>query len=105
MTSPPLLPPVPGERYEGEWQDGQESGTATFVTKDGSTYYGTWLAGQMHGKCVYRPAAGDGARCVLAAPRCPELLPSVPRVLACPDVAGRPTGSGTASLFYLMQAR
>lgn len=50
-----------GDRYEGEWRDGLESGTGTFVLADGSTYYGSWQGGQMHGKCVYRPAVQDGA--------------------------------------------
>ena len=58
-THPHCLPA--GERYEGEWADGQESGTATFTGAEGGTYYGSWLGGQMHGKCVYRPAGADAA--------------------------------------------
>lgn len=35
----------------------------TFVAADGSTYYGSWAGGAMHGKCVYRPAVADAAGC------------------------------------------
>jgi hypothetical protein len=28
---------------------------------DGSTYYSSWQAGQMHGKCVYLPSKASGA--------------------------------------------
>jgi hypothetical protein len=56
-------PLLPGDRYEGEWADGLQSGTGTFLLADGSIYYASWQDGRMHGKCVYmppRPADGAG---------------------------------------------
>lgn len=55
------MPALAGERYEGEWADGQESGTAMFTGAEGGTYYGSWLGGQMNGKIVYRPAGAEAA--------------------------------------------
>lgn len=54
-------PIAAGERYEGEWADGQENGTAMFTGAEGGTYYGSWVGGLMHGKCVYRPAGAEAA--------------------------------------------
>ena len=34
----------------------------TFVSADGSTFYGSWQAGHMHGEGVYKPAASRNAR-------------------------------------------
>ena len=56
ITAPPLLL-CAGERYEGEWQRGREEGVGTFVAPDGSTFYGSWRGGQMHGEGVYKPSA------------------------------------------------
>ena len=44
--------PCVGDRYEGEWQDGLEWGTGTYIAADGSSYYGTWAMGRMHGEGV-----------------------------------------------------
>lgn len=38
-----------------------ESGTGTYVAADGSTFYGSWASGAMHGKCVFRPAPRAGS--------------------------------------------
>ena len=61
---PPHRPlPLPlflvGERYEGEWREGVESGTGTLVAADGGTCYAGWQGGQMHGRCVYTPPAAE----------------------------------------------
>lgn len=42
----------PGERYEGEWEDGQEHGAGTAVASDGSCFFGTWQRGKRHGEGV-----------------------------------------------------
>ena len=41
-----------GDRYEGEWQHGKESGTGTAQAPDGSTFYGYWVDGKRHGEGV-----------------------------------------------------
>lgn len=45
-----------GERYDGEWLEGQESGVGVFTWQDGSTYEGFWLNGRKEGVGVFRPA-------------------------------------------------
>lgn len=39
-------------RYEGEWKDGMEHGVGTLTEADGSTFYGFWAEGKMHGEGV-----------------------------------------------------
>ena len=41
-----------GDRYEGEWRAGRENGVGTSISMDGSTYYGFFLDGRMHGEGV-----------------------------------------------------
>ena len=57
-TTLPTLGPTPcaGERYDGEWLEGQESGVGVFTWQDGSTYEGFWLNGRKDGVGVFRPA-------------------------------------------------
>ena len=45
-------PGFTGDRYEGEWQHGKESGTGTAQAPDGSTFYGYWVDGKRHGEGV-----------------------------------------------------
>ena len=40
------------DRYEGEWRNGLEHGVGTFIGADGSTFYGPWSGGKMHGQIV-----------------------------------------------------
>lgn len=40
------------DRYEGEWRNGLENGVGTFIGADGSTFYGPWSGGKMHGQIV-----------------------------------------------------
>lgn len=42
----------PGDKYEGEWREGLENGMGAYTAKDGSSFQGHWLNGQMHGKGV-----------------------------------------------------
>lgn len=58
LTALPILGPTPraGERYDGEWLEGQESGVGVFTWQDGSTYEGFWLNGRKDGVGVFRPA-------------------------------------------------
>ena len=44
-----------GVRYEGEWKDGVEHGVGTLIEVDGSTFYGFWAGGKMHGEGVRLP--------------------------------------------------
>ncbi len=53
---PRWLPLPAGERYDGEWLEGQESGVGVFTWQDGSTYEGFWLGGRKEGVGVFRPA-------------------------------------------------
>lgn len=41
-----------GDKYEGEWKEGRENGVGTSIAADGSTFYGFWLDGHMHGEGV-----------------------------------------------------
>lgn len=41
-----------GDRYEGEWENGRESGVGTLISSDGNTFYGFWSEGRMHGEGV-----------------------------------------------------
>lgn len=45
-----------GDRYDGEFRDGEEDGLGVFTWADGSTYDGFWQQGRKHGLGVYRPA-------------------------------------------------
>ena len=38
-----------GERYDGEWANGQENGIGTFTWPDGSTFHGYWEHGKKNG--------------------------------------------------------
>jgi 1-phosphatidylinositol-4-phosphate 5-kinase len=50
-----------GERYDGEWQEGQEGGIGVFTWRDGSTYEGFWEGGKKTGVGVFRPAPNTPA--------------------------------------------
>ena len=51
-----------GDRYEGEWEQGRENGVGTYIAVDGSTFYGFWADGKMHGEGVScRPPLGTAA--------------------------------------------
>ena len=45
-----------GDRYDGEFREGQEDGIGIFTWADGATYNGFWAAGAKQGVGVYRPA-------------------------------------------------
>ena len=45
-----------GDRYDGEFADGNEDGLGIFTWSNGSTYDGFWQMGLKHGLGVYRPA-------------------------------------------------
>lgn len=38
-----------GERYDGEWVEGEEHGLGVFTWRDGTTYDGFWQSGKKHG--------------------------------------------------------
>lgn len=38
-----------GERYDGEWVEGEEDGLGVFTWRDKSTYDGFWQSGKKHG--------------------------------------------------------
>ena len=38
-----------GERYDGEWVEGEEHGLGVFTWRDGTTYDGFWQFGKKHG--------------------------------------------------------
>lgn len=38
-----------GERYDGEWIEGEEDGLGVFTWRDGTTYDGFWQSGKKHG--------------------------------------------------------
>lgn len=44
-----------GDRYDGEFREGEEDGVGIFTWADGSTYESFWRAGRRHGLGVYRP--------------------------------------------------
>lgn len=50
-----------GERYDGEWVEGQECGIGVFTWRDGSTYEGFWEGGKKAGVGVFRPAPNTPA--------------------------------------------
>lgn len=50
-----------GERYDGEWVEGEEQGLGVFTWRDGTTYDGFWQSGKKHGIGV----CGRTVRCVL----------------------------------------
>ena len=39
----------PGDRYDGKWEDGEQSGVGVFTWADGSMYNGYWRSGRKHG--------------------------------------------------------
>ena len=45
-----------GDRYDGEFREGQEDGIGIFTWADGATYNGFWASGAKQGVGVYRPA-------------------------------------------------
>ena len=45
-----------GDRYDGEFREGQEDGIGIFTWADGATYNGFWAGGAKAGVGVYRPA-------------------------------------------------
>ncbi len=38
-----------GDRYDGKWEDGEQSGVGVFTWADGSSYNGFWRDGRKHG--------------------------------------------------------
>ena len=46
--------PLSGDRYDGEFKEGQEDGIGIFTWADGSTYNGFWQGGLKAGVGVYR---------------------------------------------------
>ena len=75
LHSPPTSRPRTraGERYDGEWAEGQEAGIGVFTWRDGSTYEGFWEGGRKAGVGVFRPAPN--------APALPGSDPSVHALL------------------------
>ena len=51
-----------GDRYDGEFKEGQEDGIGIFTWADGSTYNGFWRGGLKAGVGVYRPASTENKR-------------------------------------------
>ena len=61
-----------GDRYDGEFKDGQEDGVGIFSWADGATYEGFWKQGQKHGIGLYRPVSTDPRRSHAPQPDRPE---------------------------------
>lgn len=38
-----------GDRYDGKWEEGEQSGVGVFTWADGSSYNGFWRNGRKHG--------------------------------------------------------
>ena len=57
-----MTAPLSGDRYDGEFKEGQEDGIGIFTWADGSTYNGFWQGGLKAGVGVYRPASTDNKR-------------------------------------------
>ena len=43
---------IDGNRYEGEWRDGEFHGRGAFAWADGDRYGGEWRAGKPHGRGI-----------------------------------------------------
>jgi hypothetical protein len=43
-----------GERYEGEWEQGFQSGKGTYLWPDGDSYVGSWRRDLLHGFGLHR---------------------------------------------------
>ena len=57
-----------GDRYDGEFTNGQEDGLGIFTWADGTTYEGHWQRGQKHGIGLYRPSCEPDRRSMAALP-------------------------------------
>lgn len=53
-----------GERYDGEWIEGEEDGLGVFTWRDGTTYDGFWQSGKKHGIGVCASASPCNRACV-----------------------------------------
>jgi hypothetical protein len=42
-----------GNKYNGEWKDGERSGNGKFISSTGFEYEGEWLNDKKHGIGVY----------------------------------------------------
>lgn len=42
-----------GDKYIGEWRDGEKSGKGIYYFSHGDTYDGVWLGGMRHGYGKY----------------------------------------------------
>ena len=51
-----------GERYDGEWIEGEEDGLGVFTWRDGTTYDGFWQSGKKHGIGVRSLSCLQGRR-------------------------------------------
>ena len=49
MTVQGTLKWASSERYDGEWEAGEESGVGIYSWPDGSTYNGFWIHGKKNG--------------------------------------------------------
>lgn len=47
-----------GDKYEGDWKDGQKHGQGVYTWKNGDRYEGGWKNGKAHGKGVFTRADG-----------------------------------------------
>ena len=77
-----------GDKYEGEWKNGRENGVGTSMAADGSTFYGFWLDGLMHGEGVshrssvsHQASPADSSLSLWALRRCQSWLCSSPLAL------------------------
>ena len=50
---------VNGNKYVGEWKDGEQSGEGTFTWPDGEKYEGSWSNGERNGQGTYTYASGN----------------------------------------------
>jgi hypothetical protein len=48
-----------GDRYEGEWKNGERHGKGTMDYADGNKYTGTWVNGEKLGQGVFIWDNGD----------------------------------------------
>jgi MORN repeat len=59
-----------GDRYDGKWEDGEQSGVGVFTWADGSSYNGFWRNGRKHGVGVWSCSNRWRRLCSSCTPSC-----------------------------------
>jgi len=48
-----------GDKYEGEWKDGQKNGQGTYTWSNGNKYVGEFKNGKQHGQGIFTTPSGN----------------------------------------------